>query len=252
MPLSVRKVIARRAAMELHDGDVINLGFGMPDGVASVLAEEGREQEVVFTVEQGHIGGVPVGGSDFGMCVNPDATVDAGYQFDWYDGGGLDVAVLSFAELDARGSVNVGRFAGRIAGVGGFVNISQGARRLVFVGTFVAGGAYEVGGDRPLTVPGGGLPKVVESVGQVSFSGPLAVAQGKPVLYVTERAVFRLTSEGLELTEIAPGLDLDADVLAHMPFTPRIGEDLREMDPRLFRAEPMGLTLHASHGGASA
>ena len=120
------------------------------------------------------------------------------------------------------------------------------------MGTFVAGGSYEVGGDRPLTLRGGGQPKVVESVGQVSFSGPLAVAQGKPVLYVTERAVFRLTSEGLELTEIAPGLDLDADVLAHMSFTPRIGEDLREMDPRLFRTEPMGLTLQRSHGEAPA
>lgn len=249
MPLSVRKVIARRAALELRHGDVINLGFGMPDGVAAVLAEEGRASDVVFTVEQGHIGGVPAGGSDFGMCVNAEATIDAGYQFDWYDGGGLDVAVLSFAELDAAGNVNVGRFAGRIAGVGGFINISQGAKRLVFVGTFVAGGDYQVGGERPLVIPPTGATKLVESVEQVSFSGAIAAATGQPVTYVTERAVFRLTGEGLELVEIAPGLDVQADVVAHMQFKPQLSPDLKEMDPRLFRAGPMGLEMRPSTRG---
>src|SRR4051794_9385988 len=171
MPLSVRKVIARRAALELRGGDVINLGFGMPDGVAAVLAEEGAQADVTFTVEQGHVGGVPAGGSDFGMAVNPAATLDAGAQFDWYDGGGLDVAVLSFAELDADGNVNVSRFGNRIPGVGGFINISQGARRLVFVGTFLAGRAtYEIGGDRPITVPETGTPKLVEAIEQISFA----------------------------------------------------------------------------------
>jgi propionate CoA-transferase len=243
MPLSVRKVIARRAALELRGGDIINLGYGMPDGVASVLAEEGQQARVTFTVEQGHIGGVPVGGSDFGMCVNPDASLDAGHQFDWYDGGGLDVAVLSFAQLDAVGNVNVGRFSGRIPGVGGFINISQGARRLVFVGTLVAGGKYTIGGERAIEVPAGGTPKLVENVEQISFSAARAIEVGQPVVYVTERAVFRLTPDGLELIEIAPGLDLTRDVLDHIRFKPQISPDLTEVDPRVYRDEPLGLTL---------
>ena len=251
MALSERKVIARRAALELRAGDVINLGFGMPDGVAAVLAEEGADRAVTFTVEQGHIGGVPAGGSDFGMCLNPDASLDAGHQFDWYDGGGLDVAVLSFAQVDAAGNVNVGKFGGRIPGVGGFVNISQGARRLVFVGTLVAGHGYRVGlGDRPIEVPPSGGCKMVADVEQVSFSADRALGAGKPVNYVTERAVFRLTHSGLELTEIAPGLDLDSDVLAHMGFKPAISPDLRRMDLRCFRPERMSLVLEPAGGGA--
>ncbi|HSF27395.1 MAG TPA: hypothetical protein VLC50_07765, partial [Actinomycetes bacterium] len=228
MPMSVRKVIARRAALELRRGDVINLGYGMPDGVAAVLAEEGLDSQVTFTVEQGHIGGVPAGGSDFGMCLNPEASLDAGHQFDWYDGGGLDVAVLSFAQLDAAGNVNVGRFSGRAPGVGGFINISQGAKRLVFIGTFVAGN---------------GAAKLVEEVEQISFSAQRAVEVGQPVLYVTERAVFRLTPDGLELIELAAGVDLERDVLAHMKFTPKVADPVREIDPRCARPEPLGLTL---------
>lgn len=243
MPLNVRKVIARRAALELRRGDVINLGYGMPDGVAAVLAEEALDSQVTFTVEQGHVGGIPVGGSDFGMCINPDATLDAGHQFDWYDGGGLDVAVLSFAQLDAMGNVNVGRFGGRTPGVGGFINISQGAKRLVFVGTLVAGGTYAVGGDVPLTVPDGGGAKLVKEVEQISFSAQRALDTGQPVSYVTERAVFELTSDGLVLTELAPGLALDRDVLAHMDFVPAISRQLKQIDPRIYRPERMNLTL---------
>jgi propionate CoA-transferase len=249
MPLSVRKVIARRAALELRRGDVINLGFGMPDGVAAVLAEEGVEHDVTFTVEQGHVGGVPAGGSDFGMCVNPAATIDAGAQFDWYDGGGLDVAVLSFAELDADGNVNVSRFGNRIPGVGGFINISQGAKRLVFVGTFVAGrGEYVIGGDRPITVPATGTPKLVNATEQISFAAVRARETRQPVAYVTERAVFRLVDDGIELVEIAPGLDLETDVLAAMEFKPRISDHLTVMDERIFQAEPLGLDLAAGRG----
>jgi propionate CoA-transferase len=244
MPLNVRKVIARRAALQLREGDVINLGYGMPDGVAAVLAEEGLAGDVTFTVEQGHVGGVPVGGSDFGMCVNADASLDASFQFDWYDGGGLDVAVLSFAQLDAAGNVNVSRFGGRLPGVGGFVNISQGAKRLVFVGTFVAGsGTYSVGGDPPLAVPDGGAAKLVKEVEQISFSAARALQKGQPVVYVTERAVFELTDEGIMLTELAPGLDLETDVLAHMEFRPLLSPSLKEIDPRAYRSERMGLAL---------
>ncbi|MGH8890318.1 MAG: acyl CoA:acetate/3-ketoacid CoA transferase [Acidothermaceae bacterium] len=244
MPLTVRKVIARRAALQLRRGDVINLGYGMPDGVAAVLAEEGLAGDVTFTVEQGHVGGVPVGGSDFGMCVNADASIDAGHQFDWYDGGGLDVAVLSFAQLDAAGNVNVGRFGGRLPGVGGFINISQGAARLVFVGTLVAGGGpHAVGGDRPLTVPEGGAAKLVKEVEQISFSAAHALQVGQPVVYVTERAVFELSDDGVVLTELAPGLDLDKDVLEHMDFRPLISSQLKEIDHRAYRPEPMRLEL---------
>jgi propionate CoA-transferase len=178
------------------------------------------------------------------MCVNADASLDAGHQFDWYDGGGLDVAVLSFAQLDAAGNVNVGRFGGRLPGVGGFINISQGAKRLVFVGTLVAGGgAPVVGGDRPLTVPDDGAAKLVKEVEQISFSAARARQVGQPVVYITERAVFELDDDGIVLTEVAPGLDLEKDVLAHMDFRPAISSKLKEIDHRVYRPEPMRLAL---------
>jgi propionate CoA-transferase len=242
MPLSVRKVIARRASLGVRTGDIVNLGFGMPDGVAAILAEEGLDREVTFTVEQGHIGGVPAGGSDFGMAVNADASLDAGHQFDWYDGGGLNLAVLSFAEMDARGDVNVGRFSGKAPGVGGFINIAHGAKRLIFVGTFVAGGRYEFGGDRPISVPAGAT-KLVTEVQQISFSAGRALEAGQPVTYVTERAVFELTAAGPMLTEIAPGLDLQRDVLDAMAFVPAISPDVKAMDTRCFADAPMNLSL---------
>lgn len=244
MPMGVRKVIARRAALELRAGDVINLGFGMPDGVASVLAEEGCGSAVTFTVEQGHVGGIPAGGSDFGMAINQSAILDAGHQFDWYDGGGLDVAVLSFAELDSDGNVNVGRFGGRAPGVGGFINISQGARRLVFVGTLVATKAeYTFTDAGAISVPEDGSPKCVRQVEQISFSAARARMTGQDVTYVTERAVFRLGERGLTLTEIAPGVDLERDVLRHMQFRPDIASNMGQIDPRSYLASPMGLRL---------
>lgn len=248
MSLTARKVIARRASMELHYGDIINLGYGMPDGVASVLAEEGVDAEVTFTVEQGHVGGIPAGGSDFGLCINPAASLDAGHQFDWYDGGGLDVAVLSFAEVDSVGNVNVGRFGGRIPGVGGFINISQGAKRLVFVGTFVAGGSSRIGGDHPLEISGAGRPKFVEQVEQISFSAERALEVGQRVTYVTERAVFELTANGLELREVAPGLDLTRDLLDHMQFKPCLAEELKAIDERIYRDELLQLRLMSRRG----
>jgi propionate CoA-transferase len=247
LELTVRKVIARRAAAELRAGDVVNLGFGMPDGVAAVLAEEGVVDEVTLTLEQGHVGGIPAGGSDFGMARNQQAMVDAGYQFDWYDGGGLDVAVLSFAEVDAQGNVNVSKFGGRSPGVGGFVNISQGARRVVFIGTFTAGKEQSLRFDGDLTIEreGSGL-KFVESVEQISFSAAYAQQSRQPVSYVTERAVFELGDGGLVLTEVAPGVDLERDVFGRMGFAPRISDDLREMDGRLFGPAAIGLRLQRS------
>lgn len=244
LPLSERKVIARRAAAELRIGDVANLGFGMPDGVATVLAEEGLGEDVTFTLEQGHVGGIPATGIDFGMARNQHAMIDAGYQFDWYDGGGLDVAILSFAQVDPKGNVNVSKFGGRIAGVGGFINISQGAKRVVFVGTLRAG-------TQRLVFTGEGVKveqeaktaKFVPALEQISFSGVYARRWGVPVIYVTERAVFELDDDGLVLTELAPGLDLERDVLSQMGFRPRIAKRMKWMDPRLFSAATMGLQL---------
>lgn len=246
LPLTERKVIARRAAAELRRGDVANLGFGMPDGVATVLAEEGLGEHVTFTLEQGHIGGVPATGDDFGMARNQRAMIDAGYQFDWYNGGGLDVAILSFAQVDPKGNVNVSKFGGRIAGIGGFVNISQGAKRVVFVGTMRAG-------RQQLQFTGGGLrvereaasPKFVPVLEQISFSGEYARRWNVPVTYVTERAVFELRHEGLVLTEVAPGLDIERDVLQQMAFRPRLAEHVKTMDARLFCEPTVGLALAA-------
>ncbi len=245
LPFNERKIIARRAAMELRTGDVVNLGFGMPDGVASVLAEEGQGDEVVLTLEQGQIGGVAASGDDFGLARNQMAMIDAGYQFDWYNGGGLDIAVLSFAQVDPQGNVNVSKFNGRIPGIGGFVNISQGAKRVVFVGTLKAGPQelrYLESGLQ--VVREASLAKFVPSVEQISFSGAYAVRWKLPVTYITERAVFSLDEEGLVLTEVAPGLDLERDVIQQMGFRPRIASDVKTMDPRLFRANRLDLALN--------
>lgn len=242
--LSERKVIARRAAATLRRGDIANLGFGMPDGVATILSEEGLGDAVTFTLEQGHIGGVPATGADFGMARNQFAMIDAGYQFDWYDGGGLDVAILSFAQVDPQGNVNVSKFGGRIAGIGGFVNISQGAKRVVFVGTLKAGKQRIAFGGAGITVEQeAASAKFVTRVEQISFSGEYARRWKVPVSYITERAVFELEPDGLVLTEVAPGLDLERDVLQQMQFRPRIAASLKTMDPRLFKAPPTGLRL---------
>jgi propionate CoA-transferase len=251
--LGERKVIARRAAFELREGDVANLGFGMPDGVATILAEENLADAVTFTLEQGHIGGVPATGADFGMARNQFAMVDAGYQFDWYDGGGLDIAILSFAQVDAQGNVNVSKFGGRIAGIGGFVNISQGARRVVFVGTLKAGKQRVAFSHAGIAIEQEATSmKFVPSVEQISFSGEYARRWNVPVTYVTERAVFELRPEGVVLTEVAPGLDVERDILQQMGFRPGIAERLKRMDVRLFGSKPMGLRLATEAAAARA
>ena len=230
LPMGARKVIARRAAMTLRAGMVVNLGVGMAEGVARVAAEEGISDAFTLTIEAGAIGGVPASELNFGAAYNPDAIVDQPYQFDFYDGGGLDMACVSFAQVDAHGNVNVTRFGGRVEGSGGFIDITQNAKAVCFLGTFTGG-------------KDGSIQKFVDAVEQISFNGAAAAARGTPVLFVTELAVFALTPQGVELREIAPGMDIKRDVLAHMGFAPLIPAPPKPMDPRIFRDERMGLTL---------
>lgn len=241
LELSVRKVIARRAAMELRPNSVVNLGIGMPEGVANVAAEEHVLNYITLTAEPGVIGGMPVGGLDFGSAINGHAILDQPAQFDFYDGGGLDAAFLGMAQADQRGNVNVSRFGPKLAGSGGFINISQNAKKVVFLGSFLAPSRSEVRDGKLVVSDGVAAPKFVDVVEQRTFSGEYAAAGGKPVLYITERCVFRLTGDGLELIEIAPGVDLDKDILAHIGFEPIIRGEPARMDARIFRDEPMGL-----------
>jgi propionate CoA-transferase len=225
MPMDARKVVARRAAMELRANSVVNLGIGMPEGVASIAAEEKVIDLMTLTAESGVIGGIPASGLSFGAAVNGQAVLDQPYQFDWYDGGGLDIAFLGLAQADREGNVNVSRFGRRLAGSGGFINISQSAKKVVFMGSFRAGGAA----------------KFVREVEHRTYSGAQALLRGQAALYVTERCVFRLGDEGLELIEIAPGMDLERDVLGQMDFAPLLRQAPRPMDPRIFRPDAMGL-----------
>lgn len=242
MAMNERKVIARRAALELSPGAVINLGIGMPEGIAQVAAEERVSDLLTLTAEPGVIGGVPAGGLSFGAASNTAAVIDQPYQFDYYDGGGLDAAFLGLAEVDAHGNVNVSQFGPKVPGAGGFINISQNTRRIVYLGTFTAGRprvAAATGG--PGLICTGPVQKFVANVRDIVFSGHRARAAGQDVLYITERCVFRLVAEGLELIEVAPGIDIERDVLALMGFRPIIRKDPAPMDARIFAAEPMNL-----------
>ncbi len=241
LPLDDRKIIARRAAFEIPLNGVINLGIGMPEGVASVANEEKILRHVTMTAEPGVVGGVPVSGLDFGAAVNTDAIIHQNTQFDFYDGGGLDLACLGMAQCDAEGNVNVSRFGPRLAGAGGFINISQNARRLVFAGTFTAGGLQiSIEEGRLRIVSEGRSKKFIRQVEQVTFSGEHAAKLKQPVLYVTERCVFRRVAEGMALVEIAPGVDLKRDVLAQMDFEPIVDKP-GTMDARIFQSGVMEL-----------
>ena len=235
LPLDARSIISARACDELQDGAICNLGIGMPEGIAQAAANRGLLERVTLTVESGPIGGVPAGGLAFGASVHPQAIIDQPAMFDFYDGRGLDFAALGAAQIDRFGNVNVSKFGTRLAGVGGFVNITQNAKQLVFCGTFTAGGMQVSVDQRQLTIlREGSIRKFVDRVEQVSFSARLARQRKQQVLYVTERAVFRLTDDGLELFEVAPGIDLQRDVLAHMDFQPAV-RDVRPMPAHAFR-----------------
>ncbi|CDY74773.1 Acetyl-CoA:acetoacetyl-CoA transferase, alpha subunit [Caballeronia glathei] len=242
MALSERKIIARRAAFELMANSVVNLGIGMPEGIASVANEEQVIDLFTMTTEPGVIGGIPAGGLNFGAATNTQAIIDQPYQFDFYDGGGLDIAFLGLAQADRAGNLNVSKFGPKLAGAGGFINISQSAKKVVFVGTFNAGKleiAIEDGRLRILRE--GTCQKFVDEVEHRTFSGAYAAERGQPVLYITERCVFALTPGGLELIEVAPGIDVQNDIVAHMGFAPVIKSPPRLMDARIFRDAPMGL-----------
>jgi len=241
-PLSPKKVIGRRAAMELSMDTVVNLGIGIPEYVSAVANEEGILDWMTLTVEAGPIGGVPCGGAQFGASVNPECILSHHEQFDFYDGGGVDFAFLGLAQADKEGNINVSKFGPRIAGCGGFINITQNAKRVFYCGTFTAGGFKADIKDGKLEIlKEGAEKKFLNQVEQVTFSGSYAAQNGQPVMYITERAVFELRKDGVHLIEIAPGVNLQKDILDLMDFVPKMDVVPKLMDARIFTDELMGL-----------
>lgn len=243
LPLDIRKVIARRSLLEFQPGDICNLGFGISQSIGSIAREEGIDDRLVLTVEQGVFGGVPAAGADGGAGFDYQALLDQPTMFDFYDGGGLDVASLSFAQVDRHGNVNVHRFPGRLRGPGGFPNISARTGRVCFVGTLTTGGLEVRVSSSGIDIAAeGSVAKFVEEIEEITFSGPMALERGQQVRFITERAVFSLTEKGVTLVEVAPGVDPERDVLAHMEFCPEVADPIGTMDSRVFADGPMGLS----------
>jgi len=243
---SIAKVIARRVAQELRDGDAVNIGFGISANVPRILIEEGRHGAVTWVIEQGAVGGVPLLDFQFGCASNAEAIVPSPAQFTYFQGGGFDVSLLSFLQIDRFGSVNVSKLGVRphvTAGAGGFVDITARARKIVFSGYFTAGAKLEVSDGAVMIPKEGKVKKLVQSVEQISFSGPRAIAQNQEILYITERCVLRLEPEGVTVVELAPGVDLKRDVLAEAEFPLRVAPELRKMDSALFHPAPINLKL---------
>jgi propionate CoA-transferase len=236
----IRKLVARRAALELKEDTVVNLGIGIADGVANVAAEEGVLEQFTFSIEMGISGGVPTKGIIFGAAWNPECIYGMANQFDFYHGGGLDMAFLGMGEVDPSGNVNVTRLGKKITGSGGFIDISQNAKTVVFCGTFTNGEIdIDVRDGQLKIVKDGARKKFVSQVGQVSFSGPYSAEKGQTVMFVTERAFFKLEKGKLVLTEIAPGIDLQKDILDQMGFMPVIADNLKTMDRAIFQPDQM-------------
>lgn len=235
MELSPRKIIARRAAMELEPNSIVNLGIGMPDGVSGIAVEEGVSDELTLTVEFGIFGGSPALGLDFGSSYNAQAYIDHASMFDFYDGGGLDATFLGMAQLDRYGNVNVSQLGSKVIGPGGFINISQSSKKVVFMGTFTLDAEIEIENNALNIVKEGTVPKVVKEVDQITFSGKFANDNQLPVLFVTERAVFDIKDNHLRLIEVAPGIDIERDILSLLEFKPLIAEEIKLMDETIFQ-----------------
>jgi propionate CoA-transferase len=243
---NISKVIARRVAQELREGDAVNIGFGISANVPRILIEEGRHGAVTWVIEQGAVGGVPLLDFQFGCAANAEAIMPSPYQFTYFQGAGFDCSLLSFLEIDRHGSVNVSKLGVRphvTAGAGGFVDITARAKKIVFSGFFTAGAGLAVEAGRLTIEREGKVAKLVEEVEQVSFSGARAVAQGQDITYVTERCVMRLTPAGVMVTEIAPGADLERDILRQARFPLLVSSSVKTMDAALFRHEPIGLKV---------
>lgn len=239
----IKKIVARRGALELFPGAYVNLGYGIPDGIPIVARQEKLLDQITFLIEQGPLGGIPTTGLNFGAMYNPDAILDDGYQFDYFHGGGLDIAYLGFAEIDQQGNVNSSRFGNRMTGCGGFIDISQHTPKIVFCGGFAAGGKVEFTEEGIRVTHPGKHKKFVSNVEQITFNGSQALKNNHEIMYLTERGVFKLTENGLLLTEIAPGAELERDILNMMDFQPDISPELSLMDHRLFNDEKLGLKI---------